>query len=110
VNSNFSAYIFWEDVQDRATNNNNNEKLILIYDQDYQVSKRHWAFAQLRIIQLGAMRVGASGVCESQVLCFCECEWECRGRIYQFCYELTAYGCCAERVSRWKGLVHRQYP
>jgi O-glycosyl hydrolase len=61
VNSNLSAYIFWEGVQDRATNNNNNEKLILVDGQTYQVSKRLWAFAQFRNIRPGAVRIGASG-------------------------------------------------
>jgi O-glycosyl hydrolase len=61
VNSNLSAYIFWEGVQDRATNNNNNEKLILVDGQNYQVSKRLWAFAQFRIVRPGAVRIGASG-------------------------------------------------
>lgn len=61
VNSNLSAYIFWEGVQDRATNNNNNEKLILVDGQTYQVSKRLWAFAQFRVVRPGAIRVGASG-------------------------------------------------
>jgi O-glycosyl hydrolase len=61
VNSNLSAYIFWEGVQDRATNNNNNEKLILVDGQTYQVSKRLWAFAQFRVVRPGAVRVGASG-------------------------------------------------
>ncbi|KAF2024410.1 glycoside hydrolase [Setomelanomma holmii] len=63
VNSNLSAYIFWEGVQDRATNNNNNnnEKLILVDGQTYQVSKRLWAFAQFRIVRPGAVRVGVSG-------------------------------------------------
>ncbi|KAF2263193.1 glycoside hydrolase [Lojkania enalia] len=61
VNSNLSAYIYWEGVQDRATNNNNNEKLILIDGQNYQVSKRLWAFAQFRDVRPGAVRVGTSG-------------------------------------------------
>jgi O-glycosyl hydrolase len=61
VNSNLSAYIFWEGVQDRATNNNNNEKLILVDGQSYTVSKRLWAFAQFRIVRPGAVRIGASG-------------------------------------------------
>ncbi|KAF2689782.1 glycoside hydrolase family 30 protein [Lentithecium fluviatile CBS 122367] len=61
VNSNLSAYIFWEGVQDRATNNNNNEKLILVDGQTYQVSKRLWAFAQFRVVRPGAVRIGASG-------------------------------------------------
>lgn len=61
VNSNLSAYIFWEGVQDRATNNNNNEKLILVDGQSYTVSKRLWAFAQFRIVRPGAVRVGAAG-------------------------------------------------
>ncbi|KAF2016957.1 glycoside hydrolase family 30 protein [Aaosphaeria arxii CBS 175.79] len=61
VNSNLSAYIFWEGIQDRATNNNNNEKLILVEGQTYQVSKRLWAFAQFRVVRPGAVRIGASG-------------------------------------------------
>jgi O-glycosyl hydrolase len=61
VNSNLSAYIFWEGVQDRATNNNNNEKLILVDGQNYEVSKRLWAFAQFRVVRPGAVRIGASG-------------------------------------------------
>jgi hypothetical protein len=61
VNSNLNAYIFWEAVQDRATNNNNNEKLILIDGQNYQVSKRLWAFAQWRVVRPGARRIGTSG-------------------------------------------------
>lgn len=61
VNSNLSAYLFWEGIQDRVTNNNNNEKLILIEGQSYIVSKRLWAFAQFRGIRPGAVRVGASG-------------------------------------------------
>jgi hypothetical protein len=48
-------------VQDRATNNNNNEKLILVDGQTYQVSKRLWAFAGFRYVRPGAVRVGASG-------------------------------------------------
>ncbi|CAI6258015.1 unnamed protein product [Periconia digitata] len=60
VNSNLSAYIFWEGIQDRATNNNNNEKLILIDGQNYYVSKRLWAFAQFRIVRPEAVRVAAS--------------------------------------------------
>ncbi|KAF1836901.1 glycoside hydrolase [Decorospora gaudefroyi] len=61
ANSNLSAYIFWEGVQDRVTNNNNNEKLILVEGQNYEVSKRLWAFAQFRIVRPGAVRVGTSG-------------------------------------------------
>jgi O-glycosyl hydrolase len=61
VNSNLSAYIFWEAVQDRATNNNNNEKLILIDGQNYEVSKRLYAFAGFRIVRPGAVRIGTSG-------------------------------------------------
>ncbi|KAF2800508.1 glycoside hydrolase family 30 protein [Melanomma pulvis-pyrius CBS 109.77] len=61
VNSNLSAYVFWEGVQDRATNNNNNEKLILVDGQNYVVSKRLWAFAQFRVVRPGALRIGASG-------------------------------------------------
>ena len=61
VNGNLSAYIWWEAVQDRATNNNNNEKLILVEGQNYTVSKRLWAFAQWRVVRPGAVRVSASG-------------------------------------------------
>ncbi|KAF2185165.1 glycoside hydrolase family 30 protein [Zopfia rhizophila CBS 207.26] len=61
VNANLTAYIYWEGVQDRATNNNNNEKLVLVDGQNYEVSKRLWAFAQWRIVRPGAVRVGASG-------------------------------------------------
>ncbi|KAF2726687.1 glycoside hydrolase [Polyplosphaeria fusca] len=61
VNSNLNGYVFWEGIQDRATNNNNNEKLILVDGQTYQVSKRLWAFAQFRNVRPNAIRVGASG-------------------------------------------------
>ncbi|KAF1997738.1 glycoside hydrolase family 30 protein [Amniculicola lignicola CBS 123094] len=61
VNSNLSAYLYWEGVQDRATNNNPNEKLILIDGQNFVVSKRLWAFAQFRVVRPGAVRVAASG-------------------------------------------------
>ncbi|CBX93583.1 hypothetical protein LEMA_P044840.1 [Plenodomus lingam JN3] len=61
VNANLSAYIFWEGVQDRATNNNNNEKLILVDGQTYQVSKRLWAFAQWRVVRPRAVRVAVTG-------------------------------------------------
>lgn len=60
VNSNLNAYIFWEGVQDRPTNGNNNEKLILIDGQNYEVSKRLWAFAQWRVVRPGAVRVGTT--------------------------------------------------
>lgn len=56
VNSNLSAYIFWEAVQDRATNNNNNEKLILVDGQNYEVAKRLYAFAQYRIVRPGVRK------------------------------------------------------
>ncbi|KAI1867105.1 uncharacterized protein JN550_007157 [Neoarthrinium moseri] len=59
---NVSAYLWWVGTQDRATNNNNNEKLILVDGQDYQVSKRLWAYAQYsRTVRPGAVRVKASG-------------------------------------------------
>jgi O-glycosyl hydrolase len=59
---NLSAYLWWEGVQDRATNNNNNEKLILVEATTYQVAKRLWAFAQYsRTVRPGAVRIGASG-------------------------------------------------
>ncbi|KAF2648834.1 glycoside hydrolase family 30 protein [Lophiostoma macrostomum CBS 122681] len=61
VNANLTAYVFWEGVQDRVTNNNNNEKLILVDGQTYTVAKRLWAFAQFRVVRPGAVRVGASG-------------------------------------------------
>lgn len=61
TNANLSAYVFWEGVQDKATNNNNNEKLILVDGQNYTVSKRLWAFAQWRVVRPGAVRVGSSG-------------------------------------------------
>ena len=49
-------------TQDRATNNNNNEKLILVERDSYQVSKRLWAFAQYsRTVRPGAVRVDAAG-------------------------------------------------
>ncbi|RYP55631.1 hypothetical protein DL769_010099 [Monosporascus sp. CRB-8-3] len=40
---NVSAYLWWVGTQDRAMNNNNNEKLILVERDSYQVSKRLWA-------------------------------------------------------------------
>jgi O-glycosyl hydrolase len=59
---NVSAYLWWVGTQAGATNNNNNEKLILVNGQDYQVSKRLWAYAQYsRTARPGAVRVGASG-------------------------------------------------
>ncbi|KAH6656321.1 glycoside hydrolase family 30 protein [Truncatella angustata] len=59
---NVSAYLWWVGTQDRSTNNNNNEKLILVDGQNYQVSKRLWAFAQYsRTVRPGAVRVGISG-------------------------------------------------
>jgi hypothetical protein len=45
-------------VQDEATNNNNNEKLILVQDGRYETSKRMYAFAQYaRYIRPDAYRV-----------------------------------------------------
>ncbi|KAF2840089.1 glycoside hydrolase family 30 protein [Patellaria atrata CBS 101060] len=62
VTGNLNAYLWWVGIQDRPTNNNNNEKLILIDGQNYQVSKRLWAFAQYsRTVRPGAVRVGTSG-------------------------------------------------
>ncbi|KAK0704844.1 glycoside hydrolase superfamily [Lasiosphaeris hirsuta] len=59
---NVSAYLWWVATQDRETNNNNNEKLILVDKGDYFVSKRFWAFAQYsRTIRPGAVRVGVAG-------------------------------------------------
>lgn len=55
---NVSAYLWWVGTQDRATNNNNNEKLVLVEATNYEVSKRLWAFAQYsRTIRPGAVRV-----------------------------------------------------
>jgi len=54
--------LWWVATQDRATNNNNNEKLILVDNDTYTVSKRFWAFAQYsRTIRPKAVRVGISG-------------------------------------------------
>jgi len=60
---NVSAYLWWVATQDRETNGNNNEKLVLVDKGDYEVSKRFWAFAQYsRHIRPGARRVDvASG-------------------------------------------------
>lgn len=55
---NVSAYLWWEAVQAQATNNNNNEKLIMVQDGKFYVSKRAWAFAQYsRLVRPGAWRV-----------------------------------------------------
>lgn len=54
--------LWWVATQDRATNNNNNEKLILVENGSYTVSKRFWAFAQYsRTVRPKAVRVGVSG-------------------------------------------------
>jgi len=59
---NVSAYLWWEGTQDKATNKNNNEKLILVDNGTYVVSKRLWAFAQYsRSVRPGAVRVGLAG-------------------------------------------------
>jgi len=59
---NCSAYLFWIGTQDRATNNNNNEKLILVDGQSVTVSKRLWAFAQFsRYVRPGAVRISSTG-------------------------------------------------
>ncbi len=59
---NVSAYLWWVATQDKATNKNNNEKLVLVDNQTYVVSKRLWAFAQYsRVARPGAVRVGVSG-------------------------------------------------
>jgi hypothetical protein len=51
----------WLIVQDRATNNNNNEKLILVQDGEYEISKRTWSFAHYsRFIRPDAHRIGVS--------------------------------------------------
>ncbi|KAK1761228.1 glycoside hydrolase superfamily [Echria macrotheca] len=58
---NVSGYLWWVATQDRETNRNNNEKLILVDQGEYYVSKRFWAFAQYsRPIRPGAVRVGVS--------------------------------------------------
>lgn len=50
-------------MQDRATNDNNNEKLILVEDGEYEVSKRLWSFAHFaRFIRPGARRIGISNI------------------------------------------------
>lgn len=54
-----NAYFWWLALQDRATNDNNNEKLILVEGGQYELSKRVWAFAHYaRYIRPGARRVG----------------------------------------------------
>jgi O-glycosyl hydrolase len=59
TNGNVTGYLWWLATQDRETNNNNNEKLILVDRGEYYVSKRFWAFAQYsRVIRPGAVRVG----------------------------------------------------
>jgi len=59
---NLSAYLYWEGTQDRATNGNPNEKLILVEATTYTVAKRLWAFAQYsRTVRPGAVRVGVTG-------------------------------------------------
>jgi len=59
---NVSAYLWWVATQDRETNGNNNEKLILVDGGNYFVSKRFWAFAQYsRTVRPGAVRVGVLG-------------------------------------------------
>ncbi len=59
---NVNAYLWWVATQDKATNGNNNEKLILVDNDTYEVSKRFWAFAQFsRHIRPGAVRVDVSG-------------------------------------------------
>ncbi len=58
---NVSAYLWWVATQDKTTNKNNNEKLVLVDDQTYVVSKRLWAFAQYsRVVRPGAVRVAVS--------------------------------------------------
>ncbi len=58
---NVSAYLWWVATQDKATNGNNNEKLILVDGGDYVVAKRFWAFAQYsRTVRPGAVRIGVS--------------------------------------------------
>lgn len=48
----------WLVVQDEATNDNNNEKLILVEDGSYEISKRLWSFAHFsRFIRPGATRI-----------------------------------------------------
>ncbi|KAK3320639.1 glycoside hydrolase family 30 protein [Cercophora scortea] len=61
TSGNVSAYLWWVATQDKATNGNKNEKLILVDGGSYVVSKRFWAFAQYsRTIRPGAVRVGVS--------------------------------------------------
>lgn len=59
---NVNAYLWWLVVQDEATNDNNNEKLIMVEDGEYFIAKRTWAFAQYsRYIRPDAYRVGTDG-------------------------------------------------
>lgn len=58
---NVSAYLWWVATQDKATNGNNNEKLILVDGGDYVVAKRFWVFAQYsRAVRPGAVRIAIS--------------------------------------------------
>jgi hypothetical protein len=51
----------WLIVQDRATNNDNNEKLIKVQDGQYEISKRTWSFAHFsRFIRPDAYRISVS--------------------------------------------------
>jgi O-glycosyl hydrolase len=61
---NVSAYLWWVGTQDRAASggSHTNEKLIFVENDNYEVSKRFWAFAQYsRNIRPGAWRVEVSG-------------------------------------------------
>ena len=56
---NVNSYFWWLALQDEATNDNNNEKLILVEAGEYELSKRVWSFAHFaRYIRPGARRIG----------------------------------------------------
>lgn len=68
---NVNAYFWWLAVQDEATNDNNNEKLVLVEDGAYYVAKRTWAFAQYaRHVRPGAYRVQTTGARELQTTAY----------------------------------------
>lgn len=59
---NVNAYFWWLAIQDEATNDNNNEKLIMIEDGEHYIAKRTWAFAQYsRHVRPDAYRVQTTG-------------------------------------------------
>jgi O-glycosyl hydrolase len=59
---NVSAYLWWVATEGLGFGVNKNDKLILVDGQDYEVSKRLWAFAQFsRTVRPGAVRVNTAG-------------------------------------------------